>query len=55
MTEKQENQYIPVGVKNEDIYKAALSVLKDTSEDTPMIVKDLVSGVVKERLKNLAC
>lgn len=34
MTEKQENQYIPVGVKNEDIYKAALSVLKDTSEDT---------------------
>jgi hypothetical protein len=46
MTEKQESQYIPVGVKNEDIYKAALSVLKDTSEDTPMIVKDLVSGVV---------
>lgn len=45
MTEKQESQYIPVGVKNEDVYKASLTVLKDTSEDAPMSVKDLVSGV----------
>lgn len=47
MTEKQETPYVPVGVKYPAVYQAALEVLKDTSEDAPMSVKDLVSGVAK--------
>jgi len=40
-----EGQRIPESVKHKEVYLAALDVLKDTREDCPMSVKDLLSQI----------